>query len=425
VSGPSSVDKREPAGVLSRARGQLFAAVRLFGGLAALVVIGIMVSPRARDGSIIFLQPDNLFDVLARVSNVGILAVGMTLVIITGGIDLSVGSVLSLGTVIAALLLLERGWNPAVGIAVPALALVAGAIAAVVVSKLLSRRASGSGPAVGAFVVVAALIGWLAASIAPHGFPVPLVVLSVTAIGLLVGALNGALVAYGGLQPFIATLATMIGAWGLAWLIPGEANARRHISTGEADYAMFNWLGSRIAKVPVPGLFFITILLIAHWLLRSTSLGRRLYAIGGNEEATRLSGVAVDCTKVLVYGVSGLLAAFTGTLWAAQYHQGFPDAGREYELNAIAAVVIGGTSLMGGRGGVLGTFMGVLMFGVLNNILTLLQYSTNWQRIVTGAIIVAAVLLQGPLRDRILRMFWRGLLRRVLARIIGLSLDQG
>src|SRR5205807_4723520 len=118
-----------------------------------------------------------------------------------------------------------------------------------------------------------------------------------------------------------------------------------------------------------------------------------------------LSGVPVNATKVLVYGASGLLSALTGVLWAAQYNQGFPDAGQGAELDAIAAVVIGGTSLMGGRGGIPGTFMGVLMFGILNNILTLLQYTTNWQRLVTGGIIAAAVLLQeGRLKAGLARL---------------------
>ena len=394
-------------------RHQLLGMLRLFGALAVLVLIAILVSPRTRDGAIIFLDQRNLFDILARVSNVGILAVGMTLVILTGGIDLSVGSVLSLGSVVAAVLLLERGWNAGGALAAPALILTVAILAALLTSWLLSARApTRARPrlATGAFLIAGILTAiWLAGAI-PHGLPVPALVMAVMAVGLMVGCINGVLIAHGGLQPFIATLATMISIWGLAWLVTGETNARRNIATGEGATEAFNWLGSRLGGViPVPGIFFLTAVLIAHLMLRYTRLGRRIYAIGSNEDAARLSGVPVAGTKVLVYGVSGLLAALTGTLWAAQYDQGFPDAGQGAELEAIAAVVIGGTSLMGGRGGVAGTFMGVLMFGVLNNILTLLEYTTNWQRLVTGAIIIAAVLLQEARFRAMIGRFWASL----------------
>jgi simple sugar transport system permease protein len=441
----------------------MLGGLRLFGGLAVLVLVGVIVSPRTREGANIFLDQRNLFDILERVSNVGILAVGMTLVILTGGIDLSVGSVLSLGTVVAAMLLLERGWHGGARLAAPALVIALALVAGTVVPRLLPERV---GPALrarvsgAAFLLAGAAAAAWAAHAAPRGLPIPWLVASVMALGLLVGSLNGLLVAYGGLQPFIATLATMISIWGLAWIVPGEANARRHISTAsDTSYQAFNWLGTRItisvpaeaivvmgialvapllllylrpgrragqprrlvtgpnagicivlgllsgllashwrgalrSDVPVPGIFFLGVVLSAHVVLRYTELGRRIYAIGGSEDAARLSGVPVAATKVLIYGISGLLAALTGTLWAAQYHQGFPDAGQGAELDAIAAVVIGGTSLMGGRGGVPGTFMGVLMLGVLNNILMLKEYTTNWQRLVTGAIIALAVLLQ-------------------------------
>jgi simple sugar transport system permease protein len=391
------VQKTETPGLVELRR-QLLAALTLFGGLAVLVLIGALVSPRTVDGDNVFLNQRNLFDILARVSNVGILAVGMTLVILTGGIDLSVGSVLSLGTVVAAMLLLERGWHPGAVLAVPSLAFASGAVAGLGAWLFAgkARPAARAGWAAGSFLAAALLAGGWGAAAAPNGMPVPGVVASVMAVGLLVGCLNGVLVAYGGLQPFIATLATMISIWGLAWLIPGESNARRNISTAVGTaHEPFNWLGSRIANVfPVPTLFFFGAVLVAHLVLRYTGAGRRVYAIGGNEDAARLSGVPVAGMKVLVYGTSGLLAALAGALWAAQYHQGYPDAGLGYELWAIAAVVIGGTSLVGGRGGLPGTFMGVLMFGVLENILSLVEAKTNWQRLVTGAIIVMAVLLQ-------------------------------
>jgi simple sugar transport system permease protein len=372
------------------------AVVRQLGGLAALVLIGIVVSPHDTRGGNIFMSDSNLFDILARVSNVGLLAVGMTLVVLTAGIDLSVGSVLSLGTVVAAMLLLERGWNPASILAAPCLALGAGLAAA----ALAGRAAAGGGRTAAAragtlaFIIAAPLAGFGFASLLATGLPVPVILLAVMSVGLVVGCVNGLLVAYGGLQPFIATLSTMIGVWGLAWLVTGENNARRRIAS-DAAYAGFNWLGSRVGGViPVPGLVLIAIVIAVHLIIRYTSVGRRLYAIGGSEEATRLSGVPVDRTKVLVYGCSGLLAALAGTLWAAQYHQGYPDAGLTKELDAIAAVVIGGTSLMGGRGGVTGTLTGVLMFGVLSNILQLKEFTTSWQRFATGGIIALAVLIQ-------------------------------
>ncbi len=397
---------------LAGARRQLLAAVSLFGGFAALVVYGIAASPRARDGSILFLDQRNLFDILARVSNVGILAIGMTLVVITGGIDLSVGSVLSLGTVVTAMLLLERGWHTGATLAVPCLALAAGAVAAALASFLVrtgrpAGRARLLGPAV-AFLVAAGLAAVWGSRAAPAGLPLLPLLVGVLAVGLVVGSLNGALVAGGGMQPFIATLATMVSVWGLAWLVTGESNARRHISTGRGAPEEFGWLDARLLgdTVPVPGLIFLGVAIAAHALLRCSPLGRRIYAIGGNEEAARLAGIPVAGTKILVYGLSGLLSALTGALWAAQYHQGFPDAGQGKEQEAIAAVVIGGTSLMGGRGGIPGTVMGVLMFGVLNNVLTLLQYTTNWQRLVTGAIIAIAVVLQQDRLRAAAGRFW-------------------
>lgn len=379
----------------SAARKQILDIIRLVGGLVLLVIVGIIVSPRARDGSIIFLNPTNLFDILARVSNVGIIAVGMTLVILTSGIDLSVGSVLSLGTVVAAMLLLEPGWNSASWLAVPSMVLAGGIAGAQAAGSLARTVTARSRAGLAGFLLGAILLGALGAALVAHGMPVPVLLIAVMSVGLAVGCLNGVLVAGGGLQPFIATLASMIGIWGLAWLVAGESNARRPIPSTRVELEAFNWLGSRwLGVVPVPGLVFVAVVVVAHLVLRGTPLGRRIYAIGGNEDAARLTGVPVTQTKVLVYGASGLLSALTGVLWAAQYHQGFPDAGQGAELDAIAAVVIGGTSLMGGRGGVLGTFMGVLMFGVLNNILTLLQYTTNWQRLVTGVIIAVAVLAQ-------------------------------
>jgi simple sugar transport system permease protein len=146
--------------------------------------------------------------------------------------------------------------------------------------------------------------------------------------------------------------------------------------------------------VPVPGLFFLAVVALSAVLLRATTFGRYVFAIGGNEQAARLSGVAVDRVKIAVYALSGLLASLAGVLYTAQYRQGKPDAGAGMELDAIAAVVIGGTSLMGGKGSIAGTFVGVLIFGFLSNILQLNNIDSNTQLVLKGGIILAAVLLQ-------------------------------
>jgi simple sugar transport system permease protein len=146
--------------------------------------------------------------------------------------------------------------------------------------------------------------------------------------------------------------------------------------------------------VPVPGLFFLGVLAVFLFLLNGTAFGRYVYAIGGNEEATRLSGVPVDRVKIATYALSGMLATLAGVLYVAQYRQGKPDAGAGLELDAIAAVAIGGTSLAGGKGGLAGTFVGVLIFGLLGNILQLNNITSNLQLLLKGVIIVAAVLLQ-------------------------------
>ena len=158
--------------------------------------------------------------------------------------------------------------------------------------------------------------------------------------------------------------------------------------------------------LPIPGLFFLAACAIFAVLLGTTTFGRYVYAIGGNEQATRLSGVAVDRVKIAVYALSGMLASLAGVLYTAQYLQGKPDAGEGIELDAIAAVVIGGTSLMGGKGSMGGTLVGVLIFGFLSNILQLNNIDSNTQLVLKGMIILAAVLLQegqagrllGPLR---------------------------
>ena len=221
------------------------------------------------------------------------------------------------------------------------------------------------------------------------------VLLVAPAVGLLFGAINGIVIVGGRLQPFIVTLAMMVTALGVARLTAGQNNAVLPVYTGSNAVAGFDVLRSLVfGIVPVPGLFFLAAVLLYGAVLRFTSFGRYVYAIGGNEEAARLSGINVGATKIATYAISGMLAGIAAVLFVAQYRQGKPDAGTGLELDAIAAVVIGGTSLMGGRGGIAGTFAGVLIFGLLSNLLQLHNINSNLQLVLKGLIIVGTVLLQ-------------------------------
>jgi simple sugar transport system permease protein len=160
--------------------------------------------------------------------------------------------------------------------------------------------------------------------------------------------------------------------------------------------------------IPVPGIFFLVVVLIFGFVLKYSAFGRYIYAIGGNEQAARLAGIQVDQIKVAVYSISGMLACLSGVLYTSQYRQGKPDAGAGGELDAIAAVVIGGTNLMGGKGTMTGTFVGVLIFGFLTNILLLKNINSNIQFVLKGAIILAAVLLQ----EGQLGLWWKRLRAR-------------
>ncbi|MBC7186424.1 MAG: ABC transporter permease [Calditrichaeota bacterium] len=244
---------------------------------------------------------------------------------------------------------------------------------------------------------LAAVLSW--AWLAPQsetGFSVLGVLVAVPCVTLLMGTLNGLLIAKGRLQPFIVTLAMMIAALGSARLIAGKDHSVYQVYIGpEGATPAFQLLRARLGGVvPVPGLIFLACVAVSHFVLKKLRFGRYVYAIGGNEEAARLSGINVAAIKTATYAVSGFLAGLTGVLYCAQYRQGKPDAGTGMELDAIAAVVIGGTSLMGGRGSVIGTLVGVFIFGLLNNILQLRNVDYNVQLVFKGVIIVAAVLLQ-------------------------------
>ncbi|MEU6738999.1 ABC transporter permease [Streptosporangium sandarakinum] len=291
------------------------------GALVALVVLVVGLSLLSGD----FLTVTNLLNVGVQAAVTAILAFGVTFVIITGGIDLSVGSVAALSAIVLA---------------------------------------------------------WLATD---SGLPWPLAVLVALAVGLVCGLANAALIAYGKLPPFIATLAMLGIARGLALVISQGSpialpDAVTHLGDTIGDY------------LPIPVLVMIAMGLITALVLSRTYSGRAIYAIGGNEEAARLSGIKVDRQKLITYGLSGLFAAIAGIVLASRLASAQPQAASGYELDAIAAVVIGGASLSGGKGRAFGTFVGALILAVLRNGLNLLSVSAFWQQVVIGVVIALAVL---------------------------------
>ncbi|MFH1264255.1 MAG: ABC transporter permease [Planctomycetota bacterium] len=281
-------------------------------------------------------------DALRQASVYGILACGMTLVIITGGIDLAVGSILALVAVSFSLMSIHWGWSP-----------------------LLA---------------------------------VPLAI----AIGAACGGVSGTLTAKFRIQPFIATLAMMVFARGLAKLTSGGMKISTAVQNADGTYdyvdvpGVFRAIDSRILgdNLSVVTVIFLVCAAVAWVALARHRWGRELYAIGGNEEAARLSGVPVVTSKILAYVACGALAAVAGICQAAQEQQGDPEAGTAYELSAIAIVVIGGTNLMGGRGGIGLTLIGMLTIGYLEKILSINAVPEAGRLMLTGVIIVAAVLTQ-------------------------------
>ena len=394
----------------------------LYFGLAAIFGIGCFASET-------FLTVDNQMAVLRQVSENGILAVGMTLVILTAGIDLSVGRMLGLGSTLAAMLLVGKGWTAAAWVALPLGAAGGGILLAVAArSWLAGERKGGEASVVSgvAFAVGAtALLLWIAPQVS-SGVSIFAVLVVVPLAGLVLGGLSGVIIAKCRLQPFIVTLAVMTAAYGAARLIASSGDGGYIHSLYDREGKVpprvdwFRMIGatgygktlevesprgkmepprgwsarSIVYWFPIPGLFFLVCLGVGAFILQYLRFGRYLYAIGGNEETARLSGIHVDRVKISVYAISGMLSFLAGVLACAQYSQGKPDMGQMAELDAIAAVVIGGTSLMGGRGRMVGTLVGVLIFGYLTNILSLRGVSTDIQLFVTGIIIVVAVLLQ-------------------------------
>ncbi|MEZ2131562.1 MULTISPECIES: ABC transporter permease [unclassified Sinorhizobium] len=391
---------------------KLLTRTKLYWGLIAIFLIGIIWSPLTSSGKNIFLSYGNLLDVLRQVSTTGLIATGMTAVIVTGGIDLSVGSVLAICSVVCAMLLTVPGDTSAAILGIPTAGLAAVLIGATIVRFIfinIEKSKSGSLlardvrldrmrgvvlPGIAGVVLCTLLLIFLLPQVQSK-FGVIGVLLVAPAVGLLFGAFNGVIIVVGRLQPFIVTLAMMVTALGIARLTAGQNNAVLPVYTGSNATADFDILRSLVfGVVPMPGLFFIAAIVIYGVVLRFTPFGRYVYAIGGNEEAARLSGIDSGRVKIVTYAVSGMLAGIAAVLYVAQYRQGKPDAGAGLELDAIAAVVIGGTSLMGGRGSLAGTFCGVLIFGLLSNILQLHNINSNLQLVLKGMIIIGTVLVQ-------------------------------
>jgi len=292
-----------------------------FIALVLLVVVAATLSPR-------FLSPVNLMNVFRQVAIVGVLGIGMTFVILTAGIDLSVGAALALSAVLLAGTLESTGnmW-------------------------------------------LAMLVALLA--------------------GMAVGLANGIGVTLGRVQPFVMTLGMLGIARSIAFLYTG----------GEPipvlDMRFLNLGIGYVWRIPIPAIIFVVMLIVAAFVLRYTPFGRMVYAVGSNEEAARLSGIEVGRVKTAVYMISGLTAAVSAIMYCSQFASAPAIAGEGYELDAIAAVVVGGTSLFGGQGGVIGTFLGALIIGILSNILNLTGVSPFAQPLAKGALIILAVWIVG------------------------------
>ena len=291
-----------------------------------------------------FFTPENGLNVLRQVAVNICISVGMTLIVLTAGIDLSVGSVLALCSAVAVGLFKE-------GVQIPSLNLFIG------------------------FTVFGALV-------------------AAVVIGLLLGYFNGWVITRFHIPPFVATLAMLTIARGLTMLY----TQGHPISNLGSSFA---FLGTGwILGIPVPVYIATAVVVAATFITKKTKLGRYIYAIGGNEQAAKLSGIPINQVKIKVYAIAGALAALGGIIVASRLDSAQPNAGLSYELDAIAAVVIGGTSLSGGKGTIWGTVMGAIIIGVLNNGLVLLNVSPFWQQVVKGSVILIAVAIDKAFEKR-------------------------
>lgn len=303
-----------------------------YGILIALIVVSLVIGALEP----VFFSPINILNVIRQISIIGIIAIGETMVILLGGIDLSVGAVVAFTGAVAAKVLVEMGWS------------------------------------------------------------IPLAMAAALVVGLGIGFANGFISRKGGMHPFIVTLGTLSIFRGMTLIIAGG----RPIS-GLPD--AFLWLGGgEIGPIPVPVILFLGLVIAAGFMLRRTTFGRKIYAIGGNEEAARLSGIAVDRIYIIAFAIAGLLSGLGGIVLTSRLNSAELVAGQGYELDVIASVVIGGTSLFGGVGSVYGTLVGALLIGVISNGLNLLGVSSYWQLVVKGLVIIIAALI-----DNLKRRFRR------------------
>ena len=320
---PVAVARAEPAAGALRG---LFAA-REAGVLAALVVLCVLLS----FASPYFFTLRNVFNVLQGMSTIGIMAVGMTMVLVAGGLDLSVGSILAVGAVLAARLMTYQGWNP-----------------------------------------------WLA-------------VLGGIAAGVAFGAVNGLLVTRARIIPFIATLGTLSVGRGLAFLLAtsGEGTVASNVPMRDPGVGFLG--AGYIGPVPVPVIIMLALVVLAALFLSNTVLGRHIYAVGSNARAARLSGIDVDRVQLFTYVVTGALCALAGVVNTGLLATASTNLWQGIELDVIAAAVIGGTSLQGGEGSVIGTLFGAAIMAVVRNAFVLLGMPLHFQTMIIGAVILLAV----------------------------------
>ena len=300
------------------------AMLKKSGSVIGLVALFVVIS--CLNSS--FIEPSNLKNLLRQVSINALISFGMTFVILTGGIDLSVGSILALSSVLMGSFI-KSGNNPIVGIG---LACVMGAV---------------------------------------------------------LGAVNGLVITKGKVAPFIATLATMTIFRGLT-LVYTNGNPISSLTESEAfhSFGQGYFLG-----LPVPAIMMLLMFAVSYFILHKTTLGRKTYAVGGNEKVSFIAGIKIDRIKIFAYTITGFLCGMAGAILTSRLNSAQPTAGTGYELDAIAAVVLGGTSLSGGKGRIVGTIIGALIIGTLNNGLNILNVSSFYQQVVKGIVILLAVLM--------------------------------
>jgi ribose transport system permease protein len=332
---PTSRDDRPPSGWRALLRSSAIQTLLAFGALIVMLVGFSLASSN-------FLQFDNIVGILLATAVNGVLALGVTFVIITGGIDLSIGTVMTLSAVMTGVVITR--WH----------------------------------------------------------LPIPLGIAAGLASGAAAGLVNGVLIARLKIPPFIATLGMLNVAKGLALVISGLRPIYFSDTPAFNELAMDSVLGALIPGLEVPNLVLCLFgaAAVAGFALKRSILGHYTFALGSNEEATRLSGVNAAGWKIAIYGVSGLFAGFAGVLIAARLDSAQPSLGLGYELDAIAAAVIGGSSLSGGEGTILGTVIGAFVISILTNGLRILSVPQEWQTVVTGAIVVIAVYLDIVRRRR-------------------------